>query len=45
MDETLSNLREAVSLHLEDEDLAELGLTSDPVISVIMEMELLDAAA
>ncbi len=45
LDETLANLREAVSLHLEDEDLAELGLASDPVLSIIMEMELRDAAA
>ena len=27
LDETLANLREAVALHLEGEDLAEMGLT------------------
>ncbi len=39
LDETLTNLREAVALHLEDEDLAELGLAPDPVILVTMELE------
>ena len=38
--ETLENLQEAVSLHLEGEDLAELGLAPDPSILVTMEMEL-----
>ncbi len=32
LDEALSNLQEAVALHLEDEDLAELGLAPDPSI-------------
>ena len=39
VDETLANLQEAVSLHLEGEDLAELGLANDPVILVTMELE------
>ena len=39
MDETLANLREAVSLHLEGVDLAELGLVPDPTILVTMELE------
>ena len=39
LDETLSNLREAISLHLEGEDLAELGLVPDPTILVTMELE------
>ena len=39
LDETLSNLQEAVSLHLEGEDLAELGLAPDPTILVTMELE------
>ena len=39
LDETLSNLSEAISLHLEGEDLAELGLVSDPTILVTMELE------
>lgn len=45
LDETLDNLREAISLHLEDEDLADLGLDSNPILSVTLEMELRDAAA
>ena len=45
LDETLDNLREAVSLHLEGEDLAELGLAPDPSILVTIEMELLSRAA
>lgn len=39
LDETVYNLREAVALHLEDEDLAELGLVSQPVLLVTLEME------
>lgn len=38
--ETLDNLQEAVSLHLEGEDPAEFGLAPDPSILVTMEMEL-----
>ena len=38
--ETLENLQEAVSLHLEGEDLAEMGFAPDPTILVTMEMEL-----
>lgn len=38
--EVLDNLQEAVSLHLEGENLAELGLAPDPSILVTMEMEL-----
>jgi len=38
--ETLQNLQEAVSLHLEGEDLPTLGLAPDPSILVTMEMEL-----
>ena len=38
--ETLENLQEAVSLHLEGEDLAEMGLAQDPSILVTMEMEI-----
>ncbi|MDO8587153.1 MAG: type II toxin-antitoxin system HicB family antitoxin [Armatimonadota bacterium] len=41
INETLENLQEAVSLHLEGENLAELGLAPDPSILVTMEMELL----
>lgn len=39
IDETIANLREAVSLHLEEENLAELGLTPDPSLIVMMEVE------
>ena len=39
LDETLSNLQEAVALHLEDEDLAELGFISHPTILVTLELE------
>lgn len=38
--ETLENLQEAVSLHLEGEDLARLGFAPDPSILVTMEMEI-----
>jgi predicted RNase H-like HicB family nuclease len=30
LDEVANNLREAIQLHLDDEDLAELGLAPDP---------------
>ncbi len=39
LDETLSNLQEAIALHLEDEDLEELGFISHPTILVTMELE------
>jgi predicted RNase H-like HicB family nuclease len=39
LDETLRNLQEAVALHLEGEDLAELGFAPDPNILVTMELE------
>ena len=40
LDETLENLREAVALHLEGENLAELGLSAAPTILVTMELEM-----
>ncbi len=40
LDETLGNLREAVELYLEGEDLAELGLAKDPSVIVSMELEI-----
>jgi predicted RNase H-like HicB family nuclease len=43
IDETLSNLQEAVSLHLEGENLTDLGFTDDPTILVTMELELASA--
>jgi predicted RNase H-like HicB family nuclease len=39
LDETVANLREAVSLHLEGEDLAALGLAPEPTIMISMELE------
>jgi predicted RNase H-like HicB family nuclease len=39
LDETLANLQEAVALHLQDEDLAELGLAPNPTILITMELE------
>lgn len=39
VDETLANLQEAVALHLEGEDLGEMGLAPNPTILVTMELE------
>jgi predicted RNase H-like HicB family nuclease len=39
IDETIANLREAVGLHLDGEDLTSMGLAPDPVIVVTMELE------
>ena len=39
LDETIANLQEAVALHLEDEDLAELGLAPNPTLLVTLELE------
>lgn len=39
LDETIDNLREAVALHLESEDLSELGLAPNPTLLVTMELE------
>jgi len=38
LDETLANLQEAISLHIEGEDLAELGLIENPKLIVIMDL-------
>lgn len=43
LDEVTHNLQEAVQLHLEDEDFAELGLVSNPTILVTFELEAADA--
>ena len=45
LDEVASNLREAVELHLEGEDLAELGLAPSPSILVTFELEAHPATA
>ncbi len=39
LDEVTHNLQEAVQLHLEGEDVAELGLVSNPTILVTLELE------
>jgi len=38
LDEVTRNLQEAVALHLADEDLAALGLASNPTVVVTMEL-------
>ena len=39
LDETVTNLKEAVAIHLEGEDLSELGLALNPTLLVTMELE------
>jgi predicted RNase H-like HicB family nuclease len=39
LDELALNIREAIGLHLDGEDLAELGFCSDPTILATMEIE------
>jgi predicted RNase H-like HicB family nuclease len=39
LDETIANLKEAVRLHLEGEDLSDFGLASNPTLLVTMELE------
>jgi predicted RNase H-like HicB family nuclease len=39
LDEVAANLQEAVQLHLEGEDLAELGLAANPALVVTLELE------
>jgi predicted RNase H-like HicB family nuclease len=39
LDETVYNLREAVALFLEGENLSELGFAPDPVISIALEAD------
>lgn len=39
LDETVTNLQEAVALHLEGEDPAELGLVANPALNVTLELE------
>lgn len=38
LDELAANIREAISLHLEGEDLAAMGLSEDPTILATMEL-------
>lgn len=39
LDELAVNIREAIGLHLEGEDLAELGIAEHPTILATMELE------
>jgi len=39
LDETIANLREAVALHLEGENLADFDLVPQPSIFITMELE------
>ena len=39
LDELVANIREAIALHLQDEDLDDLGLADDPTIVATMELE------
>ena len=39
LDEVAANLKEAIALHLEGEDLAQLGLAEEPVILASIELE------
>ena len=43
LDETVANLQEAVALHLEGENLNEIGLAPDPWILLTFEPELASA--
>ena len=39
LDEAVSNLKEAVALHLEGENLEQLGLAPNPTLIITMETE------
>ena len=39
LDEAVANLKEAVALHLEGEDLEQLGLAPNPMLIITMETE------
>jgi predicted RNase H-like HicB family nuclease len=38
LDEVTANIREAIGLHLEGENLAELGLAGNPAVVAVMEL-------
>ena len=38
LDKLAENIREAIALHLEGEDLAEIGFSADPTILAIVEL-------
>jgi predicted RNase H-like HicB family nuclease len=39
LDQLTANIREAIALHLEGEDLAELGFAKDPTLLATIELE------
>lgn len=39
LDQLAANVREAIGLHLEGEDLAELGFAANPTVLLLMELE------
>ena len=43
LDETIANLREAIGLHLEDEDPAEFGLVPNPGLQITFQTVLAGA--
>ena len=43
LDETVANLRDATELHLEGENLTEIGLAPDPTVVITMELETVHA--
>ncbi len=43
VDDVIANLQEAVSLHLEDENLEEFGLAPNPTLVITMELDPLHA--
>lgn len=45
LDEAVENLREAISLHLEDESLEEYDLSEKPSILAMMEVGVYDATS
>ncbi len=44
LDEVVDNIKKAVAVHLEDEDLEELGLAPEPSILVMLEVDVPRAA-
>jgi predicted RNase H-like HicB family nuclease len=39
LDDLATNIRQAIALHLDGEDLAELGLAADPTILALLELD------
>jgi predicted RNase H-like HicB family nuclease len=38
LDETMANIKEALTLHLEDENLTEMGIIPNPAVSVSIDL-------